>query len=124
MPEDFPDHLAVRDGRDDAQRSPQTPGAARHVQRKYPLQQLRPVPLKMENAGVMLIALLIVIMSIGAWRFPAGRARRALRLERLSWTCTPVGTPWFTSCRKLRHERPYRADHRPWETPRPRRSVE
>ena len=23
---------------------------------------------------------------------PAGRARRALRFERLSWTCTPAGT--------------------------------
>ena len=124
MPEDLPDHLALHDGRYDPQHPPLTPGAACHVECKDVLEPPRPVPLKMENAGVMLIALLIVIMSIGAWRFPAGRARRALRLERLSWTCTPVGTPWFTSCRKLRHERPYRADHRPWETPRPRRSVE
>ena len=41
----------------------------------------------------MLIALLIVIMSIGAWRFPAGRARRALRLERRSWDLHPSGNP-------------------------------
>jgi hypothetical protein len=123
MPEDLPDHLALRDGRDNPQRPLRAKRTRSHIESKHPLQQPRPVPLEMENAGVMRIALLMVIMITCAGRSLAGRARRALRLERLSWTCSPAGTPWFTSCRKLRHERPSRADHRPWETPRPRRSV-
>src|SRR5712691_10367132 len=123
MAEELSDHLDVGDGGDNPQRSLTAKRTGDHIQRKHPRQEPRPVPLEMENAGVMLIALLIVIMITCAWRSPAGRARRALRLERLSWTCIPAGTPWFTSCRKLRHERPYRAHHRPWETPRPRRSV-
>src|SRR5262245_42865970 len=34
MPEDLPDHLALRDGGDDPQRSPLTARTARHSQRK------------------------------------------------------------------------------------------
>jgi hypothetical protein len=39
MPEDLPDHLALRDGGDDLQRPPLTPRAARHIKRKDALQQ-------------------------------------------------------------------------------------
>ena len=44
MPEDLLDHLTVRDGRDDPQRPPLTPGAARHIDRKHVLQQSCPAP--------------------------------------------------------------------------------
>ena len=44
MPEDLPEHLAVRDGGDDPQRPLLTLGAARHSERKHPLQQSRPAP--------------------------------------------------------------------------------
>jgi hypothetical protein len=123
MLEELPDHLAVRDGGDAPQRPLLTARAARHVQGKHPLQQPRPVPLETGKAGVMLVAPWTALLTTCAWRSPAGRARRALRFERLSWTCTPAGAPWFTSCRKLRHERPYRAEQRPWEPPRLRRRV-
>jgi hypothetical protein len=35
MPEDLPDHLAVRDDGDEAQRPLLTPGAACHIQGKH-----------------------------------------------------------------------------------------
>jgi hypothetical protein len=38
MPEELPDHFAVRDGGDDPQRPPLTPRAAHHVKRKDALQ--------------------------------------------------------------------------------------
>ena len=38
MLEDLPDDLAVRDGGNDPQRPPLTLGAARHIERKHPLQ--------------------------------------------------------------------------------------
>src|SRR5206468_11552414 len=44
MPEDLPDHLALRDGGDDPQHPSLTPGAARHGQRKDALEQPRPTP--------------------------------------------------------------------------------
>src|SRR5262249_13543902 len=100
-----------------------TQRAAGHIQRTCALEQPRPVPLETEKTGIVLVASWTAILATCAWRSPAGRARRALRFERLSWTCTPAGTPWFTSCRKLRHERPYRAEQRPWEPPRLRRRV-
>ena len=123
MLEDLPDDLALHDGGNDPQRPLVTPRAARHVQRKHPLEQSRPVPLETGKTGIVLVASWTAILTTCAWRSPAGRARRALRFKRLSWTCTPAGTPWFTSCRKLRHERPYRAEQRPWEPPRLRRRV-
>src|SRR5262245_51261195 len=123
MLEDLPDDLALHDGGNDPQRPLVTPRAARHVQCKDALEQPRPVPLETGKASVVLVAPWTAILTPCAWRSPAGRARRALRFERLSWTCTPAGTPWFTSWRQLRHERPSRAAQRPWEPPRLRRRV-
>jgi hypothetical protein len=38
MLEDLPDDLPMRDGRDNPQRPPLTPGAARHIERKHALE--------------------------------------------------------------------------------------
>ncbi len=75
MPEDLPDHLAVRDGGDDPQRPPLTQRAARHVQRKYPLQQLRPAPARRPGAGLSLVHTLL------AWRRDDGAAQVAVRRQ-------------------------------------------
>ena len=62
MLEDLPDDLAVRDGGDEPHRPPLTPGAARHVKRKDPLEQPCPAPARRSRVGRLLVHALL------AWR--------------------------------------------------------
>jgi len=59
MPEDLPDHLALRDGGDDPQHPPLTPGAARHVHRKDALEQPRPAPARRRCAVLLFLHTLL-----------------------------------------------------------------
>src|ERR1700757_1375931 len=95
MAEDFANHCALRDDGDEPQGPALTPRAVHHLQRKDPLQQPRPVPLETGKTGIVLVASWTAILTTCAWRAPTGRARRALRFERLSWTGTPAGPPWL-----------------------------
>ena len=49
MPEDLPDHLAVRDGGDGPQRPLRIEWAAHHVKSKDALAQLRPAPVRTDR---------------------------------------------------------------------------
>ena len=53
MAEDLADHLALRDDGDEPQRPALTKRAVRHVKRKDPMQQPRPVPAR--RPGVRLL---------------------------------------------------------------------
>ncbi len=73
MPEDLPDHLAVRDGRDDPQRPPLTPGTACHIQCKDALQQSCPAPARRPGVRLLLVHALL------AWRGDDRTAQAAVR---------------------------------------------
>ena len=72
----FPDDLAVRDGGNDPQRPPLTPGAARHIERKHPLQQSCPAP-----ARRPCVPLLLVLHPLLAGRGEDGPAQVAVRRQ-------------------------------------------
>src|SRR5262249_33342321 len=59
MLEDLPDDLPVRDGRDNPQRPPLTPGAERHIERKYALEQSRPGPVSGPGVRRLLVYALL-----------------------------------------------------------------
>ena len=72
MPEACPDHLAVRDGGDEAQYFPLTPGTARQSEGKHPHEQPRPAPARRLGAGLGLVHTLL------AWRRDDGAAQVAV----------------------------------------------
>ena len=59
MLEDLPDDLPVRHGRDNPQRPPLTPGAARHSERKHALEQSRPGPARGPGVRRLLVYALL-----------------------------------------------------------------
>src|SRR5438552_18584013 len=59
MAEDLVDHRALRDDGDEAQGPALTPRAVRHIQRKDPLQQPCPAPLRRRGARLWLVEALL-----------------------------------------------------------------
>ena len=59
MLEDLPDDLPVRDGRDNPQRPPLTPGAERHIERKHALEQSRSGPARGPGVRRLLVYALL-----------------------------------------------------------------
>src|SRR5262245_13661357 len=59
MTEERADHLALRDDGDEPPQARLTPGAARHSQRKDPLEQPRPAPARRRGARLRLVAALL-----------------------------------------------------------------
>jgi hypothetical protein len=53
MTEDLADHLALRDDGDEPQRPALTPRAVHHIQRKRPMQQLCPAPMRRRDRGLL-----------------------------------------------------------------------
>src|SRR5215471_17953650 len=53
MTEDLADHLALRDDGDEPQRPALTPRAVHQIQRKHPMQQLCPAPMRRRDRGLL-----------------------------------------------------------------------
>lgn len=64
MPEDLPDHLALRDGGDDPQRPLLTRGAAHHVHRKDALEQPYPAPARRRRAVLLFLHAPLALASV------------------------------------------------------------
>jgi hypothetical protein len=77
MPEELPDHLAVRDGGDDPQRPLLTERAAHHVKSKDALEQPRPAPVRHPRVR------LLVLHTLLAWRREDGPAQVAVRRQKV-----------------------------------------
>jgi hypothetical protein len=59
MAEDLADHLALRDGGNDPQRPTLAKRTAGHLQRKHPLEQPRPAPVRRRRAGLLFLNTLL-----------------------------------------------------------------